>query len=198
MPIRRKVTTIGEAYSLINVTPNQRLKDIVARLQNDGRSEKSISFAIWKSQEKLRQFTHDPRFYSIFENEVKKWAWSSKGPRWIDYNKRKEEEKAKIEQQKKEEEEKKLEEYKKKYPGFIYFIQGENGGPIKIGFTENISKRLKGLQTGHCDNLVVLATFPGKMQNEKDLHSKYGEIRLRGEWFKPTEELIKYIKTLKL
>lgn len=51
-------------------------------LEADGRSEKSICFAIWRSQEKICQFKGDGRFYGILENEIKKWSWAKDDPRW--------------------------------------------------------------------------------------------------------------------
>jgi hypothetical protein len=90
MPIR--ITTCDEAFDMLNIRPNDRIKGIIARLAGEGRSERSICFAMWKSQDKIRQFRGDSRFYSVLENEIKKWSWSSKDPRWVEYNKRKEEE----------------------------------------------------------------------------------------------------------
>ncbi len=203
MPVR--ITTYAEAFEMLNIRPNDKIKGIVSRLEHEGRSEKSICYALWKSQEKIRKFRGDPRFYSVFENEIKKWSWSRDDPRWIDYNKRKEEE-AKAEaleiqrkQRLKEEQKRKDKEflYCQRYPGFVYFIQGETGGPIKIGYSDDVLKRLKGLQTGHPDNLRILFTFPGNPEDEKAMHETLNAHRLRGEWFKPSTEVFSAIEELK-
>lgn len=195
----RKIEKLVDAFSLIDVTPNQRIKDLVKKLQQEGRSEKSMCFAIWKSQDKLRDFRNDTRFYSILENEIKKWAWSRDDPRWTEYNKRKAEEKRVREEQDKQEKiAREFKKYKEKYPGFVYFIQGDSGGPIKIGYTEDVCKRLKVLQTGHFDTLIVLASFPASMKEEKNLHKKFSELQLKGEWFKPDRYLMDFIEPLKV
>ncbi len=203
MPSR--ITTYSQAFDLINICPNDRIKSILKRLENEGRTERSICFAIWKSHEKIMQFRGDQRFYSVFENEIKKWSWGRDDPRWADYNKRKEEErkaealKERQRQKAEQESKKKAQEflYHQRYPGFVYFIQGETGGPIKIGYSDDVAKRLKGLQTGHPDNLKVLFTYPGSQEDEKEMHLKFEAIRLRGEWFRPTDEIFSAIEELK-
>lgn len=80
---------------------------------------------------------------------------------------------------------------------FIYFIQGKSGGPIKIGITKDISSRLKSLQTGHPDELVLLAELPGSAEVEIAVHQMFSDCRLRGEWFTPTDKLLVFIKTIK-
>lgn len=76
----------------------------------------------------------------------------------------------------------------------IYFIQAANGGPIKIGYARKVLPRLKGLQTGHSDQLCVLATMPGDKRNERALHERFVCLRTRGEWFNPGPDLLRLIK----
>jgi hypothetical protein len=63
-----------------------------------------------------------------------------------------------------------------------YVIQAEKCGPVKIGKTTNIESRLKALQTGHPNELVVLA-FGGTTETERRMHRELSEHRIRGEWF---------------
>lgn len=192
-----RIVTYGQALQLIWCLRNETVKKIIKRLESEGRSEKSICFAIWKEQNTILRYKGDPRFYSVFENCIKKWSWSRWDPRWKEYNKRKEEERKAASLQKIEEEKRAKElAYKRRYPGFIYFIQGESGGPIKIGYTENVEKRLCALQTGHYDTLKVLKAIPGNINDEKKHHKKFQHLRLRGEWFKPEQELLNYIDSL--
>jgi hypothetical protein len=201
-----RITTYKQAFDLINVRPNERINLIIKKLSGEGRSEKSICFAIWKSHEKIMQFRGDPRFYSVFENEIKKWSWGRDDPRWNDYNKRKEEaaKAAELEAQRQkhrqEEQHQKDVEflYRSKYPGYVYFIQGETGGPVKIGYSDDVSKRLKGLQTGHPDNLIILFAYPGSQNDEKAIHERLNNHRLRGEWFRPDNELFLVIEEYKV
>ncbi len=83
-------------------------------------------------------------------------------------------------------------------PGFIYFVQGECGGPIKIGYTNDIEKRLRALQTGYPDILKLLLAFPGNPQYEKLVHKQLDKYRLQGEWFKPSPEVMNRIRDFKI
>jgi hypothetical protein len=73
-----------------------------------------------------------------------------------------------------------------------YFIQSENGGPIKIGKTKGSPyRRLKGIQTSHPEQLKLLGWI--EEDCEENLHRHFSAIRIRGEWFSATTELLHYI-----
>lgn len=80
----------------------------------------------------------------------------------------------------------------------VYFIQGENGGPIKIGYTDKIANRLKQMQTGNPDNLVLLHLTSGGKIMEEQLHNQFSEYHYRGEWYYPAKEILDYIHQLKI
>jgi hypothetical protein len=63
----------------------------------------------------------------------------------------------------------------------IYFIS--NSHHIKIGVTENITKRLSQLQTGSSEKLEVLFTIEGSYIEESILHKHFQSNKIRGEWF---------------
>lgn len=72
----------------------------------------------------------------------------------------------------------------------IYFIQAGEGGPVKIGYTENpVDARLATLQTGAHEKLTLLTCLPGGMAVERWLHTALSHLRVRGEWFRPDGEL---------
>ncbi len=199
----RKITTYQEAFSLIGVEINKKVKLIIKDMEKEGHNEKSISFSIWRSREKLRAFKNDSRFYNILKNEIRKWSWPKGDPRWEEYWNRKNEEK-KAELIRKEIEEQEIyegdnlhEKSKKKFKGFVYFIQGQCGGAIKIGYSVYPEKRLKELQTGYPDTLKILLMIPGDEKTETVLHRQFKEFKLRGEWFKPDRFVINKIKELK-
>ena len=52
---------------------------------------------------------------------------------------------------------------------YVYFIQGENGGAIKIGTTTDLANRLKTLQTGYPDTLRCLLLLRGNTKLKKQL-----------------------------
>lgn len=84
----------------------------------------------------------------------------------------------------------------RKRKGFVYFIRakGDPSSPIKIGWTTNIIGRLEALQTGFPHELEVVGSTPGDIQREKDLHKRFSGLRLRGEWFSPSADLLEYIR----
>ncbi len=76
----------------------------------------------------------------------------------------------------------------------IYFVRsGPPGGPIKIGVTVDLLKRIKLLQTGNPEKLVLLRAITGDALLERELHARFKHIRIHGEWFKPTDELLSFI-----
>ena len=73
----------------------------------------------------------------------------------------------------------------------IYFIQDSSTLLIKIGFTDGAaSDRLKALQTGCPSGLVLLCAIEGDKAAESRLHAKLASARDRGEWFRPTPDLL--------
>lgn len=75
----------------------------------------------------------------------------------------------------------------------IYFIQGDRGGPIKIGCAGNPWQRLATLQTGNPTKLSVVAVVPGERAEEAGLHVRFAASRGQGEWFTPTPDLLAFI-----
>jgi hypothetical protein len=67
--------------------------------------------------------------------------------------------------------------------GFVYFIQEQNDGPIKIGYSARPEKRLSDLQTGNPDQLHLRHVIPGDRQVERQLHRRFEPARIRLEWF---------------
>ena len=80
----------------------------------------------------------------------------------------------------------------------VYFIQGSSNTPIKIGISNNIVNRLANIQTAYPYKLSVLATIKnGGSKMEKYLHTRFADIRLMGEWFLETNELLEVIEHAK-
>lgn len=66
--------------------------------------------------------------------------------------------------------------------------------PVKIGITDDITTRLKALQTGSYYNLSVIYSFKGETVHERHLHKMFQDKRVNGEWFLLTQEDIRLIK----
>ena len=78
---------------------------------------------------------------------------------------------------------------------FIYFIQGETTGLIKIGKTNGgVEERMTNLQTGSPDFLRIIGVTFEPYSNEYGLHCLFSQYRKHGEWFMPSEEIIEYIE----
>ncbi|WP_424140409.1 GIY-YIG nuclease family protein [Roseomonas chloroacetimidivorans] len=72
----------------------------------------------------------------------------------------------------------------------VYFIQAGENGPVKIGTTESILRRIALIQNGQAEPVRLLHLFEGGREEEQALHRRFREYRLRGEWFRPASEII--------
>ena len=81
--------------------------------------------------------------------------------------------------------------------GVVYFVEAPATGQIKIGFTTNIEARFKALSAHSGAELRLLATMPGTRRKERTLHRKFAADRVRGEWFRATDDLLAYIRSEK-
>ncbi len=87
----------------------------------------------------------------------------------------------------------------KKYdePVFTYFIGNKSNNTVKIGKSVSPGARLKQLQTG-CPDQLVLYRFVSHESpfTEKELHKKFFHLRVSGEWFRYTDELANFVKDI--
>jgi hypothetical protein len=69
---------------------------------------------------------------------------------------------------------------------FLYCI-ADNNGSVKFGFSKDPDRRVRALQTGCADELVLLETISvpedSVQEYERLLHSEFAHLRTRGEWF---------------
>lgn len=83
------------------------------------------------------------------------------------------------------------------FPGIecIYFVQMHPDGPVKIGReTGYLVTRLNSLRSASPYNLRVLGVIPlVHRQVETMIHQVFKADRLRGEWFRPSAELMTFI-----
>lgn len=70
----------------------------------------------------------------------------------------------------------------------VYFAQRRQGGLIKIGWSRSVSARMRSLKT------KLLGAIPGDKGNEVGVHNQFAHLWVRGEWFRPTDELLRYIR----
>lgn len=81
---------------------------------------------------------------------------------------------------------------------WIYFVQGDDGGPVKIGRTGNRpQQRVEMLQSGYpFGRLRVVGLILGVHATEKELHARFSASRMRGEWFSLTPDLLQFLTKL--
>ena len=77
----------------------------------------------------------------------------------------------------------------------VYFIQGCETQRIKIGISNNVGSRLKGIQSSEPLKLLAVIKQGGK-DLERRLHEKFEGLRVHGEWFRPDPQLLEYIGEL--
>jgi transcriptional regulator with XRE-family HTH domain len=81
------------------------------------------------------------------------------------------------------------------FEGLVYFVQEYENGPIKIGFTTDLPKRLNAFATASPTNLRVIGCIAGDMDLERELHKKFDLHRIRDnrEWFNPHPTIFKWL-----
>jgi len=70
-------------------------------------------------------------------------------------------------------------------------------GPVKIGNSKNINRRLSELQCGNPFSLKVIQTMPGNQYEEAIIHTMLHEHRVDGgghEWYHQTPTVKQLIK----
>jgi DNA-binding transcriptional regulator YdaS (Cro superfamily) len=72
----------------------------------------------------------------------------------------------------------------------IYMVRAGDSGPVKLGFAADPNRRIAGLQTGQPEKLAVLRIMEGCRGFETALHRHFAPLRIRGEWFTHTDEML--------
>lgn len=75
----------------------------------------------------------------------------------------------------------------------VYFAQAGEGGPIKIGTSEQVERRIRSLQSSIPQPLRLLGTVLGGHARERELHRQFEALRIQGEWFRPEAPLLDFI-----
>jgi hypothetical protein len=76
--------------------------------------------------------------------------------------------------------------------GFVYFVRARDSLNVKIGYSKDPVKRVKGLQTGCPFKLDLEQAFfcTTAFQTEQYLHEELDDHHVAGEWFKLTKEQV--------
>lgn len=89
-----------------------------------------------------------------------------------------------------------ISDYSKDEIFFIYFIGMLNDSIIKIGISNDPQKRLKELQVANPYELRLIFMFRGDESKEIQLHEKFVEYNIRGEWFYNIGKLKEYVNQI--
>lgn len=72
----------------------------------------------------------------------------------------------------------------------VYIIRCGDSGMVKIGWAVDPELRCRDLQTGHWEPLSLIRVMEGDVRDEGWMHGRFSEFRVRGEWFRFTEEML--------
>lgn len=70
----------------------------------------------------------------------------------------------------------------------VYFAQRTSDGLIKIGWSRSVNVRMYAVKA------KVIGAIPGGRLVEKVVHDRFVHLREHGEWFRPGEDLLDYIR----
>lgn len=68
-----------------------------------------------------------------------------------------------------------------------------SAGRIKIGTSNNVPDRQRGLNGQGAHPVTIIMTRPGGRGFEQQVHASLESVRLHGEWFKITPEMRRYL-----
>ena len=74
----------------------------------------------------------------------------------------------------------------------IYFVGAERG-PVKIGRSISLVRRIRELQVGHPGLLHVWAIVPGNNLDEAIYHHRFAKDRVWGEWFARSDDMQEFL-----
>lgn len=79
---------------------------------------------------------------------------------------------------------------------YLYFVQTELTGAVKIGVADDPRSRLRELQCGNHETLRIAAAWKTHAGLERFVHKHLRAMRIRGEWFRPNYMLADVLDAL--
>ena len=80
----------------------------------------------------------------------------------------------------------------------VYFVGADDPfAPVKIGYASNLRNRFNGLRYLSPQPLVILGYTEGSRDDEAQYHKRFAHIRLHGEWFRRSDDLVDHISHLR-
>lgn len=78
----------------------------------------------------------------------------------------------------------------------VYFIRCAETRRVKIGLSADPFKRVSKINSDSPYPVELLAVEDGGAERESELHRRFAAIRLHGEWFAASDDLMAHIETL--
>ncbi|NCI19843.1 GIY-YIG nuclease family protein [Clostridium botulinum] len=82
--------------------------------------------------------------------------------------------------------------------GTVYFILDTSANLVKIGFTRNLKRRMKQLETSNCNLKIIYKIENCSMDYEQSLHIFFQTERVKNEWFNYGDSIKQWIKRDKI
>jgi len=186
---------IGISLRTIGIKWRKEMREFVKELREEGYNEKHICIAMFENKEKLIKANEAGNFWNVFMQVISHCPSSHNNidPReyWELWQARE-----------RSRRDLRLTGFATlsdtpKHTECVYFIQSENGGPIKIGYSNDLVIRIRSLQNYYKQKFKVLAVIPGTYKTEKEIHRKFERYRIKGEWFKDVPRVLEKIDELK-
>jgi len=87
-----------------------------------------------------------------------------------------------------------LERERRRWDQRVYFFKCLDCGLIKVGTSHDYRKRRTQIERTSEHVLDILGTVFGDRWTEAQIHGTFGRDRVRGEWFRPSPALLRYIE----
>ena len=78
----------------------------------------------------------------------------------------------------------------------VYLLRGSVTGHYKIGVSANLHSRVRQVANGVSEELTLVSSSKGGQTFEADLHKKYKDQKIKGEWFCLENADVEEIKSL--
>jgi hypothetical protein len=79
------------------------------------------------------------------------------------------------------------------YGEAIYFLECLPDGPVKIGYSRKLSRRLLALTATNGSETRFLGAIPGSKSQEQDLHDRFKHVRSHHEWYYCHIDLLQFL-----
>lgn len=81
-------------------------------------------------------------------------------------------------------------------PANLYAMRSVASGNIKIGIAADVGRRLISMRSHTWDEIELVCSVPSSRSEERDAHLLLAASRIRGEWYKPSPEVLAWVAVL--